>query len=109
MPDDLKFKDDHVDLYLKETGPSKNQDPDSSLDSKFRNGERKTFYYVRQAIWWILALCTLAIIITFVLHLVLPSSLRWLTHDELNDIKNFALTVTAGLLMSIGTNIVSKK
>ncbi len=112
MPD-LKLKDDHIDAFLVEIEEDKrNKNPDKKAYKSIEElelGEANLKFSMRRKVAAFLTLCAALIMITYVLHLILPYSLHWLSPCQLNDIKDVAVTVFGGLALSIGTLFFSKK
>ena len=66
-------------------------------------------YLLRRWVAGFLTICTVVVLTVFVLHMVLPTQWRWLSPEEVAEIKSVALTVFGGLAMSIGTLFYSRK
>lgn len=48
------------------------------------------------------------IVFTYVWHLVVPESWRWLTAEEVDAIKDFALSIATGVSLSLATKFTIK-
>ena len=60
---------------------------------------------------WILRIFTgigVIIIVTYVLHMVLPLSYRWLDPNEVSSIKDLAISISTGIIISFATKFTVK-
>lgn len=109
--------DGHPPLKLKTSGliacrDNHDKDPDEDGAKQLRKLERReksAVYWERIVIIFVLVFLCLAILCVFVWHLIMPSSLRWLSEAEIETIKNISLSTFGGLLGTVATNYFLKK
>lgn len=88
--------------------PSDDEDFEKQI-KKLEFKETNLKFSMRRIVAGFLTACAALILGVFTLHLVLPESWRWLSPADMDKIKDVALTVFGGLVMSIGTLFYSKK
>lgn len=71
--------------------------------------EEVWFYWVRVGFLIVSALGCLAVVFVYMWHLIGPNSYRWLCDSDLTKLKELALTIIVGLLMSVTTTYFFKK
>ena len=71
--------------------------------------EDRWLYWIRVILLFFVLLMTLAVLFTFVFHIIMPQEWRWLSIDESKYIRDLAVTIIAGLIMSIVTAYYFKK
>lgn len=113
MPE-LEFKEaEKDDLPVERVSTSSDVNPDNAAYKKVQEelevGETKLKYSMRRKVAGFLTVCAGLIVSVYTLHLILPSSWRWLSPEQLDDIKDISLTVFGSLTMSIGALFFSKK
>lgn len=92
-----------------------NDSGDSDVDSfkKLRNkmlfGEEKCLYWIRISFLIVSVVATFGIVGIYVWHLVAPLSYRWLLDNDLTKIKDLALTIITGIILSQTTSYFFKK
>lgn len=106
--DDLELSREIERQITPKDTPSDDEDFNNQL-KKLEIGESILKYSMRRKVAAFLTGCAAAILFVFTLHLILPEELRWLSPEDLQTIKDVALTVFGGLAMSIGTMFYSKK
>lgn len=113
MPD-LEFKESEKDgLPVERSSVSSDANPDNAAYKKVQEelevGETKLKYSMRRKVSGFLTLCAGLVVSVYTLHLILPSEWRWLSPEQLSNIKDISLTVFGSLAMSIGALFFSKK
>ncbi|MDR3280137.1 MAG: hypothetical protein LBT23_06470 [Synergistaceae bacterium] len=102
-----------VDEILEEQPRSGDKEfSDKPLDYKRRVmsfNEERWFYYVRVFFLLMSSICSAAIAIVFLFHITAPERFRWLNSNELERIRELALTIIVGLVMSGSTTYFFKK
>jgi hypothetical protein len=71
--------------------------------------EELWFYYVRVFFLLLSAICSATVVVIFLFHLTMPERFRWLDGNELERIRELALTIIVGLVMSGSTTYFFKK
>ena len=85
------------------------EDPDSDLERSLQKKEVNAFHYVKiSAIYLIAGLAGLYLVLFF-LNLFLPESHRWLSHQELLDLRGIAISILSGVITSLAINYLSKR
>jgi hypothetical protein len=79
------------------------------LDTPIENKEKVWLYRVRMSILGTTAVFTVVIVLVFLWNLIAPTSLRWLSIDDWERIKELSIAIIVGLLMSISTTYFFKK
>ena len=85
-------------------------------DREFEHGRRKMSYQEDVCLYWVRvaflvlgSLLTFGVIFVFISHLIMPISWRWLDDSELVKLKDIAVTIIVGLLMSAITAYFFKR
>lgn len=110
MSDDLKFKDDE-NGFPKDSGISY-RNPDKKAYKTIEElelGETNLKYSLHKLIAGSLIACAGIVLFVFIWHIITPKSWRWLCPNEVESIKNIALTLFGALAMSIATLFYTKK
>ena len=86
--------------------PKDNNNED--LDTKAKNeekmqsiSEKKFIFIVKIFAIVVCPICLIAIFITYMFHLILPNNLRWLSENNLSEIKSIAVAVCSGVFSSL--------
>ncbi|KLI44928.1 hypothetical protein R4K89_13715 [Brachyspira intermedia] len=89
--------------------PKDNNNED--LDTKAKNEEKRQTINEKRFIFWVkisaIIVCSLfliAIFIAYMLHLILPEHKRWLTLNDISEIKSMAIAVGSGVFSSLATS-----
>lgn len=106
--DDLELSKEIERQITPQDTPSDDDDFNNQL-KKLEFGENILKYSMRRKVAAFLTGCAGSILLVFTLHLIIPKEWRWLSPEDLQSIKDVALTVFGGLAMSIGTLFFSKK
>lgn len=94
------------DLPVHEILEGNNQDVDSELEAKrkLRDFSEETwFYWVRVIALCLISLCGFAIVGTYILHLIFPEKWHWVTPSQLSSLKDLAITILTGAVISQAT------
>lgn len=67
------------------------------------------FYCVRVGFLLLSSFLSLAVVIVYMWHVIGPESLRWLCDSDLSRLKDLAITIIVGLLMSTTTTYFFKR
>ena len=97
--------------YAQEKTADSSADPDE-YGTKRRSmhfKEEVWFYWVRVGFLIVSAFGSFSVVLVYMWHLIGPSSCRWLCENELTKLKELALTIIVGLLMSVTTTYFFKK
>ena len=71
--------------------------------------EERWHYYTRILFLGIASFCTASVVLVFLFHLVAPESWRWLGADEVSRIRELAVAIIVGLVMSWTTSYFFKR
>lgn len=71
--------------------------------------EEYWFYCVRVGFLILSAFLSLAVVAVYMWHVIGPESLRWLCESDLTRLKDLAITIIVGLLMSTTTTYFFKR
>ena len=89
------------------------KDVDAELEEKRKRRsfrEETWFYYVRIVFLGFVSVLGLVVASSYVLHLILPESWRWLSSDQLSSLKDVTISIVTGALISqVTTYFLSKK
>lgn len=92
-----------------EFDPKDNDNED--LDTKAKNEEKKQSINEKKFIFWVkilgIIVCSLfliAVFIAYMLHLILPENKRWLTTNDILEIKSIAIAVASGIFSSLASS-----
>lgn len=89
-----------------------NSDVDSELDAKRKRrnyNEETWFYWVRVIALCLISLCGFAIVATYIWHLIISPSYHWVTPEQLANLKDLAITVITGAVISQTTTYFLRK
>lgn len=76
-------------------------------DEKRNNREKNQFHWAKIIFIWALAVCGMIVLITVVLHLILPNKCRWLDTNELSYLKGlFASGIGGAILAKFGNKLI---
>ena len=106
--EDLEISKSIESEIIPKNTPTDDEDFDNQI-KKLELGENILKYSMRRKVAAFLTGCAAIILLVFTLHLIFPEKWRWLSTQELDSIKDIALTIFGGLAMSIGTMFYSKK
>lgn len=93
------------------TGKDQNKDVDElAVKREFMTfREEVWFYWVRVIILVAAAFGTIGVVGVYMWHIVGPASCRWLCDTDLTKLKDLAITVVVGMLMSVATTYFFRK
>jgi len=86
-----------------------NEDKDTIDYDKITFKEEKVKSNARCIVVYALVLLCIVVLVSFCLNLILPIDWRWLSLEDMENIRGVALTVIGGLAMSLGTTLFIKK
>lgn len=76
-------------------------------DEKRNNREKNNFHLVKIGFIWVLAGSGMIVLITVVLHLILPNKCRWLDTNEITYLKGlFASGIGGAILAKFGNKLI---
>nr|DAJ56938.1 MAG TPA: hypothetical protein [Caudoviricetes sp.] len=76
-------------------------------DEKRNNREKNQFHWAKVIFIWVLAGSGIAVLITVVLHLILPNECRWLDTNETSYLKGlFASGIGGAILAKFGNKLI---
>lgn len=96
---------------INDCGNPPDSDPDeySVERKKMSFKEERWFYFVRVGFLVVSSVLTFFVVVIYMWHLLGPSSYRWLCSDDLVKLKDLAITIIVGLLMSTTTTYFFKR
>lgn len=68
----------------------------------------KTRSWIKRGVLIIFTVIGAGIVFTYVWHLVMPGCRRWLNGEEINAIKDLALSIATGVALSLATKFTIK-
>lgn len=71
--------------------------------------EDRWFYWVRVGFLLLASVVSAAIVIIYLWHLVMPQNLRWLCDNDFSRLKDLALTIIVGIILSLTTTYFFNK
>lgn len=86
--------------------PKENNDEDDFRREleRLHFNEEKIYHYLRIAFIVVTIVSAIAIVGTYLLHLIVAERLRWLSAGDLANIKDMAVTITTGVIVSFGVS-----
>lgn len=93
----------------KEADASADPDTYQCARDKMSFKEEVWFYCVRVAFLVISAVLTFSVVAVYMWHVVGPEKWRWLCDSDLTRLKDLAITIIVGLLMSTTTTYFFKR
>lgn len=91
---------------LKRSVPNETEE---DVDSRINTNEKKWQYQLRLGLSFFAVIMTVAIVGIFVFHMITPESWRWLSPEDLKNIRDLAVTIIVGLVLSVVTTNFFKK
>ncbi|PPS23148.1 hypothetical protein [Brachyspira murdochii] len=92
-----------------EFDPKDNDNED--LDTKAKNEEKRQSISEKKFIFWVkivsiivCSACLIAIFIVYIFHLIFPNNCRWLSENNLSEIKSIAVAVGSGVFSSLASS-----
>lgn len=82
----------------------KDNNNNKDLDNEFMNGEKKLIFVVKILGIIVSSLFLIAVFIIYMLHLILPENKRWLTTNDILEIKSIAVAVASGIFSSLASS-----
>lgn len=77
--------------------------------AKLSYHEDRWFFWVRVIFLLVASLGTLSVVLVYLWHLAGPLSARWLPDADIIKLKDLAITIIVGLVMSVTTTYFFKK
>lgn len=71
--------------------------------------ENRLLYWIRFVFLIFTTILSLGVVTTYMWHLVGPESCRWLQGGDISKLKDLALTIIVGLIMSFATSYFFSK
>lgn len=88
-----------------ETPGAAEDDPDEAVLSKKRRrmrfSEERALHWIKIVILVCAIIYALSVVGCYFCYLVLPTSCRWLTEAQIAEIKDVAITISAGVIVSL--------
>lgn len=78
------------------------------IDKKFRNKERTFFFYLKNGLICVIVAISLACIITYFWNTLAPYGLRWLLPTEVEQFKDFTISIVSGVLTAVSMKLFVK-
>lgn len=97
------------DLGIQKSGSTASANPDKDIKEKSRLHEWVSLHHVRLFAIYFCAGIGAVIALVYALHLILPESWRWLTPENLSELKGFSLSIISGVAVSIAISFVKKE
>lgn len=82
----------------------KDNNNNKDLDNELMNGEKKLIFVVKILGIIVSSLFLIAVFIIYMLHLILPENKRWLTTNDILEIKSIAVAVASGIFSSLASS-----
>lgn len=103
----------NVQIESDESSQDSTTNPDEIAFAKERQKmsfqEEKWFYWVRVSFLLMISILTFSTVFIYLLHLFLPTYWRWLSSEDIAQVRDLAITIIVGLTMSTTTTYFFKK
>ena len=81
---------------------------DDLQDRRLNRSEKSARHLIKMGLYWVLAICAVVMIASYLANMLLPAELRWLSQEDLSNLKDVVISIASGLIMSLAISHVSK-
>lgn len=104
-----KLHDPIKDLTVTQKNTTENLDELEIKRQKRSFSEENWLYWIRIGFMLLASCLSIVIIFTLFWHILVPREWRWLEENDIMLIKDIAITIIVGILLSLGTTYLIRK
>ena len=76
------------------------EDPDT-IRKRNESKQLTILFQIKRIVICLVSVALIAVFIVYILHLILPIQLRWLSSEEIEKIRSVAVTIIVGIMSSL--------